>query len=204
MSYGRSVFINCPFDAEFTAFLNAIVFTIFDCGFIPRCALESANGHEYRFDKIKRLIRECKFGIHDISRTDLDLVNGLPRFNMPLELGVFIGAATFGKGQVRDKCLLILDRERFRYQKFMSDIAGLDIFSHENSTETLICCVRNWLSIESATKELPGGAHLARRFARFNADLPMICNLSHIRVEELTYVDFVDLVSLWARRNVLK
>src|SRR5262249_5963635 len=30
----------------------------------------------------------CKYGIHDISRTEVTSASGLPRFNMPLELGV--------------------------------------------------------------------------------------------------------------------
>jgi hypothetical protein len=103
MGYHNNVFVNCPLDVAFEPLRNALVFTIVDCGFTPRCALESANGHEYRFEKIKRIIRECKLGIHDMSRTDLDCYSGLPRFNMPLELGVFIGAATYGQGQVREK-----------------------------------------------------------------------------------------------------
>lgn len=88
--YASSVFINCPFDDEFEPIRNAIVFAIYDCGFIPRCALEENNAGNVRFDKIQRIISECKFGVHDISRTELDDQNNLPRFNMPLELGVFL------------------------------------------------------------------------------------------------------------------
>ena len=92
MSYNDNVFINCPFDTEFDNLKNAIVFAIFDCGFTPRCALEISDNGSVRFDNIKKLIGDSKFGVHDISRIELDTVNNLPRFNMPLELGVFIGA----------------------------------------------------------------------------------------------------------------
>jgi hypothetical protein len=203
MVYRRNVFINCPLDADFEPLRNAIVFAVFDCGFVPRCALESSNGHEVRFEKIKNLIRNSRFGIHDISRTELDLANGLPRFNMPLELGVFIGAATYGNGQVRDKCLLIVDRERYRYQKFISDISGQDIFAHENSTVKLIACVREWLASESGEAGIPGGAHLAKRFAQFSVELPKFCECARIRVDELTFTEYTKFISNWAASRSL-
>ena len=36
----ENVFINYPFDDQYLNIRNAIIFAIFDCGFIPRCALE--------------------------------------------------------------------------------------------------------------------------------------------------------------------
>ena len=46
---------------------------------------------------------------------------------MPLELGIFLGAKRFGRAEQKGKVCLILDTERYRYQQFMSDIAGQDI-----------------------------------------------------------------------------
>ena len=34
------MFINCPFDAVYEPLFDAIVFAVYDCGFIARCALE--------------------------------------------------------------------------------------------------------------------------------------------------------------------
>ena len=42
-------------------------------------------------------------GIHDISRTESSGKPRLPRFNMPLELGMFLGAKQYGDGQQKDK-----------------------------------------------------------------------------------------------------
>ena len=67
--YTSSVFINCPFDDDYVELRNALVFTVYDCGFVPRCALEEDNSGNVRFEKIQRLISESKFGIHDISRS---------------------------------------------------------------------------------------------------------------------------------------
>src|SRR5262249_47825244 len=93
--YSRSVFLNVPFDDRYRPLFRAIVFAVFDCGFIARCGWESADGSRGRIDKIYELIGECRLGIHDISRTDPDARTRLPRFNMPLELGVFLGAKRF-------------------------------------------------------------------------------------------------------------
>src|SRR5678809_354803 len=126
-TYSRSVFLNVPFDRGYRPLFHAIVFTVFDCGFVARCGWESADGSKVRLDKIYELIAECRYGIHDISRTEPDATTRLPRFNMPLELGVFLGAKRYGSGLHREKSCLILDRERHRYQRFCADIAGQDI-----------------------------------------------------------------------------
>lgn len=129
--YDDFVFINCPFDDRYQELFRAIVFAVVDCGFSPRCALERSDSGETRIDKLFRIISECRYGIHDISATELDPVNRLPRFNMPLELGIFLGATRYGTTKQRRKSCLILDREQYRYQKFCSDIAGQDPKTHE-------------------------------------------------------------------------
>jgi hypothetical protein len=91
-SYHESVFINCPFDGGYKRLFKATVFTVFYSGYVPRCALEIYNSGQVRIEKIFKLIENCQFGNHDISRTELDVDSKLPRFNMPLELGVFLGA----------------------------------------------------------------------------------------------------------------
>ena len=87
----NDVFINCPFDDRYKPMFNALVFAIYELGFIARCAREADDSGEVRLAKIERIIRQCKYGIHDISEVTLDAVNHLPRFNMPLELGMFFG-----------------------------------------------------------------------------------------------------------------
>src|SRR5947207_9896562 len=91
-----SVFINCPFDKQYQPIFDAIVFCIAACGFVPRCTLELTDAGEVRIENIYRLIAQCNHSIHDISRTEVeDQPYRLPRFNMPLELGIFLGAKRF-------------------------------------------------------------------------------------------------------------
>jgi hypothetical protein len=126
----QQVFINCPFDSQYQSLFEAIVFAVSICGFNPRCALEIDDGSQARIEKIFAIIGDCRFGIHDISKTDLDGATHLPRFNMPLELGIFLGAKKFGQGRQREKVCLIFDREKYRYQKFISDLSAYDIRAH--------------------------------------------------------------------------
>jgi hypothetical protein len=198
-SYASSVFINCPFDTLFEPIRNAIVFAIYDCGFVPRCALEEDNGGDVRFEKIQRIISECKYGVHDISRTELDMHNNLPRFNMPLELGVFLGAKKFGGSAQKRKNCLILDREPHRYQQFISDIAGQDIRSHNGNPEDAINSIRNWLNDASDRRTIPGGRSIARRYAEFLRDLPEICQKARLDIDEITFNDFSIFTSDWLK-----
>lgn len=97
--YTDNVFINCPFDVAYKPLFDAMVFTVHDCGFIARGAL---------------IIADCRYGIHDISRTELDENSGFPRFNMPLEFGVFLGAKKFGVAEQKSKLLLIIQARKSR------------------------------------------------------------------------------------------
>jgi hypothetical protein len=69
--YDKRVFINCPFDAQFKPLFEAIVFAVLDCGLWPRCALEINDASQVRIDKVFNIIAECKYGVHDISRTEV-------------------------------------------------------------------------------------------------------------------------------------
>ena len=111
--YNSNVFINCPFDEMYKDIFNAIVFAVFDCNFRARCALEEEDCGEVRIEKILRLISQCKYGIHDISRTELCETNNLPRFNIPLELGIFLGAKKYGTNEQKKKTCLIIDNEEY-------------------------------------------------------------------------------------------
>jgi hypothetical protein len=132
------VYINCPFSPDYQEFLEAILFVVRRSGFVPRCALENDDGGEIRFDKICKIVEQCHYGIHDICKTELDERTRLPRFNMPLELGLFLGARRFGGRKHARKKVLVFDRDRHRYRDFISNISGQDIHSHDGQASRLI------------------------------------------------------------------
>jgi hypothetical protein len=201
-TYEDSVFVNCPFDAAYQEIFRAIVFTVHDCGFLARCALEVDDSGEVRIARINRIIRECRHGIHDISRTDVDAVEKLPRFNMPLELGLFLGAREFGVGRQKLKRALILDTERYRFQKFCSDIAGQDIKAHEGRVDTAIRAVRNWLATAlDGSVLLPSAAKMNERYRAFLVELPGVCAPLHLDPHDLQFVELRTLVEEWVDQN---
>lgn len=116
--YARNVFINCPFDDDYAPLFEAIVFAINDAGFRPKCARERLDSSQIRLQKIIEMISASRYSIHDLSRTALDATSALPRFNMPLELGIDLGCKAFNPN-CADKSLLIFDSEQYRFQKFV-------------------------------------------------------------------------------------
>lgn len=196
-SRSRGVFINCAFDSQFAPIFQAIVFAVARSGFQARCALETDDASENRFTKIQRIIEDCPFGIHDISRTEVDGNPPLPRFNMPLELGVYLGAKRFGEGMQRRKRVLILDTEQYRYQRFISDIAGQDIKAHGGSAAQVIEIVANWLRQHTNVTNIPGGAAVAQEFSRFQADLPIILEARSLTAGDMTFGDYVVIAAAW-------
>ncbi len=192
----RDVFINCPFSADYHPHFQALVFAVIRSGFTPRCARERDDAGEVRIDKICRIIAESRYGIHDISKTEPDPGSGLPRFNMPLELGLYLGARRWGRGQSA-KRTLILDREPHRYQTFISDIAGQDIHSHGGDVARLIEETASWLRDEARDPDVPGGRAISGEFARFAVDLPQIAAAKRLELDELTFKDLAAIAAEW-------
>lgn len=195
-TYGESVFVNCPFDDVYRPIFEAIVFVVHDCGYVARSALEIADTGEVRIEKIGRLIRESRFGIHDISRIEADPRSKLPRFNMPLELGIFLGAKAFGAGRQRRKVALVLERKKFSYLKYCSDISGQDAVAHNGSPRAAAILVRDWLRTHSRFG-MPDGNIMYRRFRRFRRDLPSMCAAAGLDHRRLIFSDYAALVSSW-------
>lgn len=190
------VFINCPFDDEYASIFRALVFTIFACGFRPRSARELDDSGQTRIDKLYNLINDCRYGLHDISRTQLDPIHSLPRFNMPLELGIFMGAKRFGGQEQRRKRLLVVDVEQYRYQKFISDLAGVDIHQHGGYPQLALKVTRNWLANVSR-RNLPSSDRLTRIYEKFCADLPKLAAELEFDPAKIPYVDFERIVTNW-------
>jgi len=79
--------------------------------------------------------------------------NGSARFNMPLELGIDIGCRAFGAGQ-SDKSFLIFDRDRFRFQSYVSDIAGQDIANPMGAIASAAMMLRYSFHLEQEARDI--------------------------------------------------
>ncbi len=193
----NAVFINCPFDSGYSPMFEVMVFTVYACGFQPHTALEESDSGDVRLDKIARMIRQSRYGIHDISRVELDATSGLPRFNMPFELGLDLGCKKFGGPAFEQKRLLVLDSRPYRYQISLSDIAGQDIRSHEDNLDSLLTIVRNWLKSVSRRTTIPGDGTIRSWFGAFSSGLPDICADRGLDRTHLSYPDYSEIVEAW-------
>jgi hypothetical protein len=171
-----NVFINCALDEAFAPGFQALVFAVIGCGFRVHCALEMSDASETRIDKLYRLVEQSPFSIHDLSRTELDKEHKLPRFNMPLELGIFLGAKRFGDEANSQKKCLVLDIEPYRFQKFVSDLAGMDITDHGGDPRRMVGRVRDWLVTVSPRRAIPSTVAILDSYDAFQGALPRDCD----------------------------
>jgi hypothetical protein len=194
----KSVFVNCPFDEPYKPIFRSMIFTIILSGYHPRCALDATDGAEIRVSKIAAMIGECDWGIHDLSSVEVDR-KGYPRFKMPLELGLHLGARLLGASKHRRKRALILDSKRHRYDAMLSDISGQDIEAHDGKPHEAMRCVRNWLSEHRADKvPLPGAAALWKDYVRFRRDVSKLLARRRLdALSDLTHSDFLFAVRDW-------
>ena len=147
-SYERSVFLNCPFDDLFAPVFHAAVLTIAALGFTPRCARESEGEADPRIDRIAKGLQESKYSIHDLSRFQAEGPDKLPRFNMPLELGMALSLRYLGKNSATPHNWVALVPTGFVHQKFISDLAGFDPPAHDQTPVGVIRAISGWLTIQ--------------------------------------------------------
>lgn len=192
-----SVFINCPFTDEYKKLFHCIIFCVLACGFRPRSALETGDAGDIRLDKIVRLIKESHYSIHDLSAIELDGINGLPRFNMPFELGLVIGCRKLAGSKYTNRPILVMERNAYTSQKCLSDIAGQDLKVHAGSEKRIANIVRTWLFQQSKRTGIPGHLRIQKAFDNFYGALPDLCDGAGIDDNEISYPDFVNLAQQW-------
>jgi hypothetical protein len=168
-----AVFVNAPFDPAYDPMLEALVFTIFASGYRARCTLEESDSGDVRLDKLVRLIAESPRSIHDLSRIRPTQGSDLPRFNMPFELGMAMGAKRFSSSRKNDN-IKIMVAEPYKLPEYLSDLGGNDPDAHHNEPPKVVGIVRDFLHTAPSGKPLPGPAKLVATFNEFKRQLPAI------------------------------
>lgn len=120
---------------------------------------------------------------------------------MPLELGIFLGAQRFGLGNQQKKNCLILDKEPYRYQKFISDISGQEVCSHGGDPHNAIGEIRSWLIATSRRRTIPSKQKIVQRYKKFRDELPIAQERTQMGIKEMTYIDYSAFVSEWLGAN---
>ena len=195
MSFDKNVFINCPFDTQYRVLLNPLLFTILFIDLEPKIA-ETESSSQIRVQEIMNLIKNSRYSIHDISRSD---PAELPRFNMPYEMGLDIGCQIFGAAHLQTKRCLILDINKSRYKKIVSDIGGQDIKDHNNDPLQLITKVREWF-VKNMQKRLQSPNHIWEKYTEFIADIYEDLSeegYTKNQITELSFSEFILLAKPW-------
>lgn len=144
--------------------------------------MSSDGAKPVRFEQLCDIIDVAEFGIHDLSRTQSDK-NGRPRFNMPFELGLYLGAKRYGSKGHSKKRTLVLVREKNVLGTYLSDLAGIDPVAHHDKPDDVIRSVRNainqWVATTKITskklpKRVPGPEFIVASFVAFKSALPAI------------------------------
>lgn len=203
MAFEANVFVNCPFDEHYLPLLRPLLFAIIYLGLKPRIALEAMDAGQARLDKIIGLIRDSKFGIHDLSRSEAAKAGELYRLNMPFELGIDFGCRLFGRGRLKEKKTLVLEAELYRYKATISDLSGADIASHDNEPYRVIGIVRNWLK-NVCLADAAGTAKISGAFSDFmaqNYDALTAKGFSPADVEALPISELVECMERWVVAN---
>ncbi|WP_306523709.1 hypothetical protein [Rheinheimera sp.] len=193
-----NVFVNCPFDEDYRETLLAIVFCLKSIDLRPRLSLERVDAAETRIDKIIGLIKESKFGIHDLSRMVSKVDNEIFRMNMPFELGIDYGCQKLNGAPWSSKQLLILDSEKHRFRMAISDLSGSDIKSHANDPLNATKVVRDWFNAVLG-RRLKSGNVIWQRYNDFQAYLydELVENDGHHSVKDVEIIEIIQHMDVW-------
>ena len=131
-----SVFLNIPYDKEFEDLYVAYIVGLTQLGLRVNATLAIPN--QGRLETIIALIAKCNFSIHDLSR--IELSKGVPRFNMPVELGLALYRSYVTRGKHR---VYIFESKLYRAQRSTSDINGIDPQIHRGTAKGVMAGLRN-------------------------------------------------------------
>lgn len=161
-----NVFVNCPFDSEYSPLLEALCFCICYFGLTPRLASERIEAGENRLDKIIGIISGSRYSVHDLSRCRARESDEFFRMNMPFEFGLDFGFRRSPGGAYERKKFLVFEEKQYDLKQALSDLAGTDVAFHERKYEKIIQHARNFFRVEAGIK-VPGVKRIIGDYVTF-------------------------------------
>ena len=131
-----SVFLNIPYDREFEDLYLAYIVGLTQLGLRVNATFAVPN--QGRLETIIGMIEESKYSVHDLSR--IQLSKGIPRFNMPVELGLALYRSHVTRGKHR---VYVFEAKHYRTQRSTSDINGIDPQIHHGNVKGIMAGLRN-------------------------------------------------------------
>lgn len=199
-NFKTNVFINCPFDKEYSDLLKPLLFTIIRIGLEPRIASERLDSGEVRLEKIIELIQDSKYGIHDLSRCKAKKAGEYFRFNLPFELALDYAAREFTNSKkLNNKSMLILEEEKYSTQKALSDLSFSDAKCHSGEPEEIVYEVRDWF-YETGYSGIQSPSEIWDNYNYFYSDLfdkKTKDGFSKKAINRLPVPEFLDEIRIW-------
>jgi hypothetical protein len=137
------VFLNYPFDEQFSELADAMSFSVVAAGMLPVCARDLTTPDRPRLEMLVEAIVNCAYSAHDLSRAEGTGPRNFARMNMPLEVGMALFHALQTQHR-KHRCLLLVPTEH-DYKVFASDLAGLDLKCHYNNSLGMLTATYEWL-----------------------------------------------------------
>lgn len=132
----QRVFLNVPFDPEYSPLFIALIAGLTALGREPHCVLEVPSSGRNRLDRIYDLVASCGASVHDLSRVSLSGHMGVPRFNMPFELGI-----AYGLSRQASHSFFVFEERELRLQASLSDLNGHDPQIHRGTQAGILGCL---------------------------------------------------------------
>jgi hypothetical protein len=147
----ESAFLNIPYDRNYEPLHLAFIAGLSGFGLVPRATVEIPTS-DRRLDRIVKLIRNCRYSFHDLSRVQLDRNSpATPRFNMPFELGL---AVDWSLGANSSHEWFVFESTPHRLSKSLSDLNGTDPYIHEGTVHGVFRGLMNALTRTTHRPEL--------------------------------------------------
>ena len=107
-----------------------------------------------------------------------------------------MAARRFGDDEQARKRTLVLDREQYRYQQFLSDLSGMDIGAHHGNPDEVAGAVRNWL-VSVSRRRIAADQIIVAAFTKFSGEWPGLAARRGFDPDTIPYVDFEFIVTEW-------
>ena len=187
------VFLNYPFDRDFESLANAMNFSVVAGGLLPLCAHDLATPDRPRLEMLVDAIRNCNYSAHDFSRSVGEGPQNFSRMNMPIEMGMglFYALAT---QREKHRCIFFVPTPH-DYQRFASDLAGLDPKCHYNDDTRILADMYEWLRgvVPSPLFNSKATVEIIAKYEEFSEQLKTVVGTrtdgkpSHEETRELMY-----------------
>lgn len=163
-------FLNIPYDERFENLYLAYIVGLTAHGLVPSATLGVPRDAR-RLERIFKLLQECRYSVHDISRVQVDPgPPRAPRFNMPFELGLAVAWASLNPQR---HSWVGCDEIPHRPVRSISDLAGTDFHIHHGTVAGVLAALCNAFVSRSQHPTVPRMKTVYRRLRRAIPDLTL-------------------------------